>query len=145
MLILQDMLIAQYEVAVDHVRFLLEVELNSIPWTKNPSFKESAHKYRLERFAASASTVTVTTAHGEEKEIPSGGIDFNAAILPGPKGDIKYAFKKNILQPSSLLRDCARRRFVGTVCKQGTDFHQLHVKNSPLHLFSSLFVASPAP
>jgi hypothetical protein len=36
-------------------------------------------------------------------------------------------------------------RYVDTICTQGTDYHLLNGKNSPLRIFSPLFVASLTP
>jgi hypothetical protein len=50
-----------------------------------------------------------------------------------------------VLDVHSILKSyykVARKRFVDTVCMQGTDYHLLSGDGSPLRIFSPLFVSS---
>lgn len=147
MAILQERIIDQYNVAIKHVEFLLEVELDGMPLTKNPSFQENLHKFRLERLGASMSKSSIATDNLRDaggQEITGTVVRLEDVMLSGPMGDIEYAVN-DIYCVLKAYYEIARRRYVDAICTQGTDYHLLNGKNSPLRIFSPLFVASLTP
>lgn len=141
MAILLEKLIAQYQVAINHVEFLLDVELDGTPLTKNPSFQENLQKYRLERLDYLKSEKTSNESEGE---IGDGVPRLEDALLSRPTGDIDFAVN-DIFCILKAYYEIARRRYVDAVCTQGTDYHLLNGKNSPLRIFSPVFVAALTP
>ncbi|TGO17537.1 hypothetical protein BPAE_0419g00010 [Botrytis paeoniae] len=147
MAILQEKIIDQYNLAIKHVEFLLEVELDGMPLTKNPSFQENLYKFRLERIGASLSKSSIVKDGLKDKydqENTGTSIRLEDLMLPGPMGDTEYAVN-DIYCVLKAYYEIARRRYVDAVCTQGTDYHLLNGKHSPLRIFSPLFVASLTP
>ncbi|KIM98383.1 hypothetical protein OIDMADRAFT_43388 [Oidiodendron maius Zn] len=147
MLILLEKFIDQYKVAIKHVEFLLEVELDGMPLTKNPSFQENLHKFRLERLGTSMSKSSIATNNLKDvcdQEIKGTVVRLEDVMLSGPMGDIEYAVN-DIYCVLKAYYEVALRRYVDAVWTQGTDYHLLNGKNSPLQIFSPLFVASLIP
>ncbi|PMD52427.1 uncharacterized protein K444DRAFT_706517 [Hyaloscypha bicolor E] len=147
MAILLERFIDQYKVAIKHVEFLLEVELDGTPLTKNPSFQENLHKFRLERLGAAMSKSSIATDNLRDasgQEINGTVVRLEDVMLSGPMGDTEHAVN-DIYCILKAYYEIARRRYVDAICTQGTDYHLLNGKNSPLRIFSSLFVASLTP
>jgi hypothetical protein len=147
MAILLERFIDQYKVAIKHVDFLLEVELDGTPLTKNPSFQENLHKFRLERLGAAMSKSSIATDNLRDasgQEIKGTVVRLEDVMLSGPMGDIQHAVN-DIYCILKAYYEIARRRYVDAICTQGTDYHLLNGKNSPLRIFSPLFVASLTP
>ena len=147
MLILLEKFVDQYKVAIKHVEFLLEVELDGMPLTKNPSFEENLHKFRLERLGASMSKSSIATDNLKDaggQEIKGTVVRLEDVMLSGPMGDIEYAVN-DIYCVLKAYYEIALRRYIDAVWTQGTDYHLLNGKNSPLQIFSPLFVASLTP
>jgi hypothetical protein len=147
MAILLERFIDQYKVAINHVEFLLEVERDGTPLTKNPSFQENLHKFRLERLGAAMSKSSIATddlkdANG--KDIKGSVVRLEDVMLSGPMGDVEHAVN-DIYCILKAYYEVARRRYVDAICTQGTDYHLLNGKNSPLRIFSPLFIASLTP
>jgi hypothetical protein len=147
MAILFERFIDQYKVAIKHIDFLLEVELDGTPLTKNPSFQENLHKFRLERLGAAMSKSSIATDNLRDasgQEINGTVVRLEDVMLSGPMGDIEHAVN-DIYCILKAYYEIARRRYVDAICTQGTDYHLLNGKNSPLRIFSPLFVASLTP
>ena len=91
---------------------------------------------------SSIATDNLKDAGGQE--IKGTVVRLEDIMLSGPMGDIEYAVN-DIYCVLKAYYEIALRRYIDAVWTQGTDYHLLSGKNSPLQIFSPLFVASLTP
>jgi hypothetical protein len=138
--LLVDLLLDRYHIVVDHVKFLIKVERFGTPLTLNHYFSDNLQKFRMDRVQKALEDVAQEkfSRHGS----PEGKfVKLESIATAIPMGNVEHT----VLDIHSILKSyykVARKRFVDTVCMQGTDYHLLSGDGSPLRIFSPLFVSS---
>lgn len=129
--ILLENLQASYKSAMDHARFLLQIEREGKPITYNPNFNVEVQKAQAERMGEAM--------EGEAIDIEEHGEVVKLDVLRN-----RVINKSNPQQVREYLHDnlesyykISVKRFVDVVCQQVVDFHLLNGKGSPLHVFST--------
>lgn len=132
--IIIDPLLERYHNAINHVKFVIKVERFGIPLTQNHYFSDNLQKFRVDKVKKALESA----ARADPTERCVG---LEKAITLAPIGNVE----QTILDIHAILKSyykVARKRFVDTVCMQGTDYHLLSSDDSPLRIFSPLFVSS---
>jgi hypothetical protein len=136
--ILQDQLLERYSDAVNHVKFIIAVERFGTPLTQNHYFSDNLQKFRMDRLQKALEQVAVPSPYDRSSDKYVKLDDIATAV---PMGNLEHT----ILDIHSILKayyKVARKRFVDTVCMQGSDYHLISGANSPLRIFSPVFVSS---
>ena len=113
---------------------MIKVERFGIPLTQNHYFSDNLQKFRVDKVKKALES----PARADPTERCVG---LEKAITLVPIGNVE----QTILDIHAILKSyykVARKRFVDTVCMQGTDYHLLSSDDSPLRIFSPLFVSS---
>lgn len=134
--VLLEKLQDSYKHAMNHARFLLEIEREGKPTTYNTCFAEELNRGQGERLAKNLGSL----AHVDEAG--------NKSVLLGAAlSAIRIGDKSNPKQATEYLHDVLRsyyqvsvKRFVDVVCQQVVDHFLLNGKGSPLHVFSTELV-----
>ena len=137
---LQELLIERYQKAIAHVQFIIQVERLSTPLTSNHYFNENLQKFKARRLEQ------MLGKHAE-KAYDSNGLTSTDMVVKLPQ--IQQSMTMNnaehtIQDIHDILKSyykVARKRFVDTVCMQGSDFHLLTGPVSPLRIFGTSFVS----
>jgi Dynamin central region/Dynamin family len=137
---LQELLVERYEKAITHVKFIIQVERLGTPLTTNHYFNENLQKFktgRLEKLLAK---------HAEKTYKHNGDSEADLVVkLPQIQQSITMNNADHTIQDiHDILKSyykVARKRFVDTVCMQGSDFHLLTGEVSPLRIFGTSFVS----
>jgi Dynamin central region/Dynamin family len=131
-----DPLLERYHNAIDHVKFVIKVERFGIPLTQNHYFSDNLQKFRMDR-------VKKALESAAQVDPTERWVRLERAVTSVPMGNVEHT----ILDIHAILKSyykVARKRFVDNVCMQGTDYHLLSSDDSPLRIFSPLFVSSLA-
>jgi hypothetical protein len=133
--ILLDHLLEEYQKAINHVNFIIKVERFGTPLTQNHYFSDNIQKFRMDR-VKKAMIDTSREVNGESGRF----VQLERIATAVPMSNIEHT----VLDIHSILKayyKVARKRFVDTVCMQGTDYHLLTGDGSPLRIFSPPFVS----
>ncbi|KFY54488.1 hypothetical protein V496_07251 [Pseudogymnoascus sp. VKM F-4515 (FW-2607)] len=138
--LLQEPLLERYQKAVDHVKFILHVERFGTPLTTNHYFNENLQKCKTRRLEK------VLTEHKEHNYTPDGRRRADMVVkVEQLKQSIAMDNTEHTVQDIHDILESyykvARKRFVDTVCMQGSDFHLLTGADSPLRIFGTTFVS----
>jgi hypothetical protein len=137
--LLLEELIPCYRRAMDHARFLLDVELNGPPVTCDPAFHASLKAASRSRMANAAEEYTV--------EVPKGvrgvqeGLYINKEDLA--KCNDMNKVGEEVLRIHDVTKSyykVVRNRFVDSICAHAVDHFLLSAENGPLKVFSAGFV-----
>jgi hypothetical protein len=137
--VIVDPLLERYQKAIDHVNFIIKVERFGTPLTQNHYFSDNLQKFRMDRIKKALENIS-------QEKYDSCGQSSGKYVKPEhvataiPMGNVEHT----ILDIHSILKayyKVARKRFIDTVCMQGTDYHLLSGDDSPLRIFSPLFVS----
>ena len=142
--VLQEDLVKKYKETFKHVKFILHVERFGKLLTSNHDYndnlevcKTSRLKGMLEGHAItqddSAGLIRSTKVVNMDRVTQSTTMDSNDRAVHEIH-DILVSYY-----------EIARKRFVDTVCMQGSDFYLLTGESSPLRLFSTNFVSNLSP
>lgn len=131
---MMDSLCERYLAAVEHVKFIVQVERSGTLYTTDPTFKDHLEKARNNRSAPAPNV-----PEDFLKNWPS-----KPAMEQSPAGNTEQTVQDlhDILQ---AYYSVALKRFVDTVCKQGSDHHLVTGAASPLRVFSPDFVSGLTP
>lgn len=134
--VLVEKLQASYKQAMDHARFLLEIEREGKPTTYNTWFNEELQRGQGKRLSKKLESSATVTEAGNKV------VNVALALAAMRIGD-----KSNPKQATEYLHDVLRsyyqvsaKRFVDVVCQQVVDHFLLNGKDSPLHVFSTELV-----
>jgi hypothetical protein len=138
--LLQEQLVEGYRKAVDHVKFIIRVERFGTPLTTDHYFNKNLQKCKARRLEK------LLRKHVVPSHDISGGPPANKLVR---LDQIKQAMTMDnaeytIQDIHDILESyykIARKRFVDTVCMQGSDFHLLAGPTSPLRIFGTAFVS----
>ncbi|KAK3075634.1 hypothetical protein LTR53_000876 [Teratosphaeriaceae sp. CCFEE 6253] len=135
---LSDDLIKRYQKAIANTKFLLEVESSDMPMTLNHYFIDNLQKCREER----------ATAQLKESAFYPGGPLNHVKVV---KLDQVLQGTRSMSNEDHIVQDIhdilqsyykvSRKTFVDSVCKQATVHCLLSCEESPLALFSPVFVS----
>lgn len=138
--LLVDLLLDQYRDAIEHVKFVIKVERFGTPLTLNHYFSDNLQRFRMDRVQKTLKDIA------QEKYDKYGSPEGKFVKLESITTAIPWTnVEHTVLDIHSILKSyykVARKRFVDTVCMQGTDYHLLSGDGSPLRIFSPLFVSS---
>jgi hypothetical protein len=139
-LVLQEKLLDRYRVAVDHVRFIIRVERFGTPLTTNHYFNENLQKRKTSRLEK------LLEKHAEISHSSNGWAQPGKVVKLGQiSKTMAMDNTEHTIQDIHDILDSyykvARKRFVDTVCMQGSDFHLLTGVDSPLRIFGTAFVS----
>jgi hypothetical protein len=147
--LLEDVM-ASYRRAMDHARFLLEIEREGSPLTLNQSFNEHLQNVQANRLVHALVKLGV-----EDDEIwfpaktPINGPEDNRIVLNPSRLQDLTVTKANATQVREYMHDVlasyyevARQRFVDVVYQQAVNHHLLFGRTSPLRLFNTEMVLS---
>ncbi|KAH8803098.1 dynamin GTPase [Xylogone sp. PMI_703] len=116
--IIEEQLRDSYLTAIRHVLFIIDVERFGTPMTMNPSFKDNL----------------------EESKASQG----NGPFSEPEEARVMVKAEHTIQQLHDILKsyyEVARKRFVDTICMQGSDAYLLTGPTSPLRIFGTSFVS----
>lgn len=131
--LLEDQLLDRYSKAIDHVKFIIEVEGSGTPLTTNHYFNDNLQKFRSSRQEKLLAKHTVMW--NNEKVLRLGGIQHTLAM------DNAEHTIQDIHDILESYYKVAQKRFVDTVCMQGSDHYLLTGDASPLRVFGTVFVS----
>jgi hypothetical protein len=137
--VLQEQLFSRYRAAVDHVGFIIRVERFGTPLTTNHYFNENLQKCktdRLEKLLEKHAEPEDASARPKYRKVVS--LDRIKKSMAMDNSEYTIQDIHDILESYYKV---ARKRFVDTVCKQGSDFYLLTGPTSPLRIFGTAFVS----
>ncbi|KAI0598307.1 P-loop containing nucleoside triphosphate hydrolase protein [Biscogniauxia sp. FL1348] len=139
---LLEQLQASYRKAVEHAKFLLEIERETRPYTLNHYFNDNLQKYETERLSsslkASGEKIALPGPHGSTKE----GIfisNLEMLNLSVDKTNSEY-IRERMHDVLKSYYKVSLKRFVDVVCMQVINHGLLSGKPSPLKIFNSEMV-----
>ncbi|KAG9234025.1 dynamin GTPase [Amylocarpus encephaloides] len=131
--VLQKNLFDGYGRAINHVRFIIQVEKFGTPLTTNHYYNENLQKCKTRR----AAKLLGKYATSQDSHKP-GKLD--QIIQPTAMDNSEYVIQENHDILESYYK-VAKKRFVDTICMQGSDFYLLTGPTSPLRIFGTEFVS----
>lgn len=138
--LLQEPLLERYQKAVDHAKFIIQVERFGTPLTTNGDFNTNLQRCKKHRLKKQLEKHTETNHNSSgwpqvEKVVKL------ERILQLIATDNTEQMIQDIHDILKSYYEVARKRFVDTVCMQGSDFHLLTGATSPLRIFGITFVS----
>ncbi|KAG0645619.1 Interferon-inducible Mx [Hyphodiscus hymeniophilus] len=136
----EEQLVGKYCAARDHVDFIIKVEHSGTPLTMNHYFNENLQKCKSRRLQK------MLEKHAEDSYDRHGRLLAQANIVKLDQVMQSMAMGNSdhtIQDIHDILESyykVARKRFVDTICMQGSDFHLLNGPGSPLRIFGTSFV-----
>lgn len=134
--VLVERLHASYQRAMDHARFLLEIEREGKPITYNRYFSAELQKGQAERLRESLQDLAIQQ-EGDDA-------DRAAAVVSLDAVSRLSIDRSNPQQVREYLHDTLRsyyevsvKRFIDVVCQQVIDHFLLNGRDSPLHVFGT--------
>lgn len=136
--VLVEELVTRYQKAIDHVKFILQVERAGTPSTLNHYFNSHLEKCRQARLKSSMEN-NVVSIHGYGRMVKLDTVHQNAHM-----SNVDHTVRDlhDILKSYYKV---ARKRFVDVVCMQGADFHLVTGPDTPTKVFSPSFVTGLKP
>ncbi|KAK0742706.1 dynamin family protein [Schizothecium vesticola] len=142
-LLLLEELIPCYRRAMDHARFLLDVELNGPPVTCDPAFYASLEEASGARMAKAAEKYTV--------EVPEGVRGVQEGLYINKEDLTKCTDTNKVSEVVLRIHDVTksyykvvRTRFVDNICAHAVDHFLMSAENGPLKVFNAGFVTRMA-
>lgn len=128
-------LLKRYEVAIANTKFLLKVESSISPATMNHYFNDELQKSRRAKLVASMKAKKVTSnTYGQVVRLE----DIKTQV--NNMSNDEYA----VLDIHDILKSyykVSRKTFVDNVCNQAASYSLLHCEDSPIALFSPIWVS----
>lgn len=143
-LMLQELLIDRYRTAQDHVKFIIRVEKFGTPLTTNHYFNENLQRCkaaRLEKVLEKDAEFRPSEGFGSAQR-KFVGLDRIKQSMAMKNSEYAIQDIHDILESYYKV---AKKRFVDTVCMQGSDFYLLTGPDSPLRIFGTAFVSELSP
>ena len=131
---LLDAMLERYKKAMDHTRFLLEVEKEGTPLTTNHYFAENLEKTRQDRVKRRLEK------HSYRDSNRRLVVNLDTTIATTTASNLEHTVEDlhDILQAYYKV---ARKRFVDVVCMQAADYHLMTGPDTPIKVFSPSFVS----
>jgi len=137
---LQEHLLERYQKAVTHVKFILRVERCGTPLTTNHYFNENLQKCKTSRLKGLLEEQAISNYDPRGQVRSAKVVELDRVIQSTMMDNSEYIVQE-IHDVLASYYKVARKRFVDTVCMQGSDYHLLTGEVSPLRLFSTSFVS----
>nr|OQO32491.1 hypothetical protein B0A51_00900 [Rachicladosporium sp. CCFEE 5018] len=132
---LSDELIKRYQRAITNIQFLLDVEKSDTPLTLNHYFNENLQKSRQGHAAINIGKYAFHNgSHGRVVRLE------HATHTTRSMSNEDYVVQ-DIMDILQSYYKISRKTFVDSVCKQAVLHHLLQCEESPLALFSPIFVS----
>ncbi|KAK6080871.1 interferon-induced GTP-binding protein Mx1 [Seiridium cupressi] len=150
---LLDDLQKSYRRAMDHAKFLLEIELDGVPLTQNHYFNDNLQKDQVDRLASALEILGIQTSCPRSPHNP-----YNPFAEDGDTRESSIVLSHDLLSNLAInmansehvrtyMHDVlksyykvAQKRFVDVVCQQAVNHCLLTGKTSPLNVFSTEMV-----
>ncbi|RFU33727.1 hypothetical protein B7463_g2600, partial [Scytalidium lignicola] len=133
--VLQEQLVDSYRVAIRHVQFIIQVERFGTPLTMNSYFNDRLQKRRSLR--SEKSEYVNNSNRGDE---PNNFTRLSQLEKSTVMNNSEYTIE-DFHDFLESYYEVARKRFIDTVCMQGSDFYLLTGLKSPLRIFGTAFVS----
>ncbi|KAI0161608.1 P-loop containing nucleoside triphosphate hydrolase protein [Hypoxylon sp. FL1284] len=133
---------SSYRRAINHTRFLLEIEREGVPFTLNHYFNENLQKSQGNRFVAVMEELGNATTQQQQGGKVESGIFLSKARLSNMSfnmgnSDQVREYMHDVLKSYYKV---SRKRFVDVVCQQVINYHLLRGEGNPLKIFSTQMV-----
>ncbi|KAK9787206.1 putative P-loop containing nucleoside triphosphate hydrolase protein [Seiridium cardinale] len=150
---LLDDLQKSYRRAMEHAKFLLEIELDGVPLTQNHYFNDNLQKDQVDRLASALEILGIQTSCPRSPQNP-----YNPFAEDGDTRESNIVLSHDLLSNLAInmansehvrtyMHDVlksyykvAQKRFVDVVCQQAVNHCLLTGKTSPLNVFSTEMV-----
>lgn len=141
-----DDLLASYRRAMQHAKFLLELEREGVPLTLNHYFNDNLQKVQSGRLVAAMEKLGVEQSDQRPDEPGNAnrteGIFFSRAQLNNlsfnmANSDHVREYMHDVLKSYYKV---SQKRFVDVVCQQAINYYLLQGEGSPLKIFSTQMV-----
>ncbi|OTA63763.1 hypothetical protein K449DRAFT_33215 [Hypoxylon sp. EC38] len=136
-----------YRRAMDHAKFLLDIEREGVPMTQNHYFNDSLQKAQSSRLVASMeklgmeNNIETKDEHGNvvknEAAVVLNRTQLNNLSFNMANSDYVREYMHDILKSYYKV---SRKRFVDVVCQQAVNHYLLAGEGSPLKIFSTQMV-----
>nr|POE56451.1 interferon-induced gtp-binding protein mx [Quercus suber] len=131
---LSEDLRVRYIKAMEQVDFILDVEIGGIPMTQNSYFVERLGKRRYKRFSDSLASLSFNdNDHGPIIKVNE--------ILPNAAAQNEDELVEDIHAILQTYYEVCLMRFIDNVCKQATDHFLVNGLETPLRVFTPVFVS----
>jgi len=142
--VLQEDLVKKYKETFKHIKFILHVERFGKLLTSNHHYNDNLQMCKTSRLKGmlEGHAITQYDSAGLIRSTKVVNMDQVAQSTTMDSNDHAVHEIHDILVS---YYEIARKRFVDTVCMQGSDFHLLTGESSPLRLFSTNFVSNLSP
>jgi hypothetical protein len=130
--VLLEKLQASYRRAMDHARFLLDIEREGKPMTYNDLFSAELQRSQAERLQESLSGLAIEQEEGTGAVVNVEAVSRLSIDRSNPEQVREYLH--DTLQSYYTV---SAKRFIDVVCQQVIDHFLLSGRDSPLHVFST--------
>lgn len=139
--VLQESLLEKYEQAVNHVKFILQVERYGTPLTTNHNFTDNLQKRKTRRWEKYLGQ-HAEPQYNHQGVASLGKVVSVAHVTKSTSADNLDHTVQQIHDIIESYYKVARQRFVDTVCMQGSDYYLLTGALSPLRVLGYNFVSN---
>ncbi|KAI1503956.1 P-loop containing nucleoside triphosphate hydrolase protein [Biscogniauxia marginata] len=142
---LLEQLQESYRKAMDHAKFLLEIEREGVPMTLNHYLNENLQKDQTERLVSQlekiGENITIPTAdprvHGHKQGFFLSRTELRNLSVNKANSEHVREYIHDLLKSYYKV---SQKRFVDVVCQQAVNYFLLSGKHSPLKIFSTEMV-----
>ncbi|KAK4610262.1 Interferon-induced GTP-binding protein Mx1 [Fulvia fulva] len=144
---MSDKLNTRYGMAMTNTKFLLQVERSNTPATQNHCFNNNLQKSRQGKVMASMRKNAFPLSRFNQNSVFGSPDSMTQEVVPVSQAVAAHDMSNDdfIVQDiHDILKSyykVARKTFVDSVCKQAVNHHLLHGEESPLMLFSPIYVS----
>lgn len=138
--LLQEPLLEQYQKAMEHIKFIIQVERFGTTQTINGDFNENLQKFKIDRLRKQLEKHAATSHTSSGRPQAEKVVKLEQTLQMTPIDNTEQVIQE-IHDILKSYHEVARKRFVDTVCMQGSDFHLLTCATSPLRIFGTAFVS----
>ncbi|RDA91020.1 hypothetical protein CP533_2545 [Ophiocordyceps camponoti-saundersi (nom. inval.)] len=135
--LLLDKLSDRYRTAMDHARFLLDVERGGYPVTFNHYFNSTLQQKRGQRISEPLKKKIMTSEKSQREWISASDIDKCVTQMSN-----RDHVCEDILDTLASYYKVSRKRFVDVICQQVISHFLLNGRDSPLNLFGPDLIMS---
>ncbi|KAI0399376.1 P-loop containing nucleoside triphosphate hydrolase protein [Xylaria palmicola] len=131
---LLDELLGSYRGAMDHAKFLLEIEREGPPVTVNHYFNDNLQKRQAEHLAEAMEKLGMRSTHDEKTGFFLQPSQLKNLAINKANATFVSEHMHNVL---SSYYKVSIKRFVDVVCQQTVNYYLLSGKRSPLKIFNT--------
>ncbi|ROV98713.1 hypothetical protein VMCG_06803 [Cytospora schulzeri] len=134
--VLLERLQESYQRAMDHTRFLLEIEREGKPMTYNNNFSAELQKCQSERLHEALSSMAIKK-EGAGDFVQGAFVQLEAVRKMGIDRSNPQQIREYLHDTLKSYYDVSATRFIDVVCQQVIDYYLLTGSKSPLRVFST--------